>query len=191
MASVDLNSHLLKAHRNGRLTFHDLINEILPLRELPEFMWGSSQYQTAAQMYTFLYALRELFLDEAEHIRDDKMFEALKFNIVVGRERNYEDVVADLIEDGIFDQCISGATNFDELFIYLGKNGHDLWHVVNMIFQYTFPDNRINGVYPSNGNGPILNMICQSSNYTTGIKCYIMKLNGVIQTESSFYNFDT
>ena len=187
LREYEMNTHItdnfvLQAYHSGRLSLNQLKIELI--RDIPPFLWGSSQYQEAAQMYVLLYYLREQFTDRSGSISDADMFEDMHFRLNLGEVYSFARIMHNLQPYGI-----TGGNNLDEVVRQFKHRNFTLWETIRIIFECAFSNADIQGVQLSEGNGPLLNRIAQSENNLTGVKCFILRIRGLILYADTFSNF--
>ncbi|GFR88587.1 hypothetical protein ElyMa_002521700 [Elysia marginata] len=97
----------------------------------------------------------------------------------------------ELVEADSLRKC----TTLDQAFSLMSKRSWDLWtaaaHTAQLVFKTDFSHVESN-VGASPGVGPSINILIQSDNYTTALRCFLLHEVGYIaDPDTAYANFDT
>lgn len=171
--------------------------------------WGSCQYATALAMFRALQRLKRAGLDPTETMGWGKVSELTKDAIPVAEalDKIATAMVAEIHEraedDGdapddvelLTADSLRECATLDQAFDLMRQRSWDLWnaasHTGQLVFKTTFSDVEAN-VEASPGVGPSLNILVQSDNYTTALRCYLLlEVGYVADPDTAFADFDT
>jgi len=159
--------------------------------------WGSCQYSGALWFYDTFMAMREdLSLEDT--------LEVLSVEVDLLPKQKVDILKSDLLHDleleeddweGLDEDYITGlieqlrdATRVEEVFDVLRGWSWDLWSAAEyvgdkLVGNITAPD--------APGVGPVLNIVVQSENFRTGLRCAMLKELGYVEDDECFKDFDT
>ena len=163
-----------------------------------EFVWGSSQYDSAAATYM------NLCRQEKKYGRDKLLTE---YDIKVGPVVLFEGEVlrefkkplfAGLVEweadneniDWLRTKLEDVKTVTDALH-FLRDWSWDLWSGAPYMVPWVFPELNLDNVPDAPGSGPVLNVMAQGENTRVGIICYLLKSYNFVTDDEPFKEWDT
>lgn len=179
--------------------------------------WGSCQYATALAMLRALQCLKRAGLDPTETMGWGKASELTRDAIPVAealdkiatamtaeiheRAEEGEDAPDDFVNDFVNDvelftaDSLRECATLDQAFGLMRKRSWDLWnaasHTAQLVFKTSFSEVEAS-VEASPGVGPSLNILAQSDNYTTALRCYLLLEAGyVADPDTAYADFDT
>lgn len=152
---------------------------------LPDFIWGSYQYQFAAGMYFVLDGtLRNPFLSD-EFMRVIRIYETYTELPVLGTYTAWTEQMAAAMRQELLEshddedevelrEHIKGVTTIEELLICLRECCWDLWTAIECIMHQLYPDAEHDWI----------------DDYT-GLGCWLIKNHGYVKDDECFKDFDT
>lgn len=171
--------------------------------------WGCWQYATALAMFRALARLKRAGLDPTETMGWGKLADlggnAIPVAEALGKiaagmtaeicSRAEADGESpddlELAEAASLRKC----STLDQAFAFMRKRSWDLRiaaaHTAQLVFKTDFSHVESN-VGASSGKGPSLNILVQSDNYTTALRCFLLHVAGhVADPDTAYANFDT
>jgi len=171
------------------------------VEERRDSCWGSRQYQTAHGFYMLFNDIRrELSLKDTLNVLGIQFnfekhvdFKVAKQTIIdnieeeirdISREYNQDDYIHDWKQQQLYN--IKKANCADDLFYAYRDSASDLWTTAPIILNAFFHGFDLKNIHKSPGKGPIMNIIVQEENYTTGLYCALLVDHGHIIDDACF-----
>lgn len=181
------------AFRRGEKGLNDLVFDLSGVK-WGVCDWGSCQYATAQAMFDALRRLRGAGLDPLAVVgwgaSASVIPEALDLKVALRKiAASFEGLTPEER------QALENTASLDSAFEVMRGCRWDLWtaasHTSQLVFGTTFEDieARVNA---SPGRGASVNILCQSDNYTTALRCYALWSAGYVKMPvTAFGDFDT
>ena len=166
-------------------------------------VWGSCQYDTAADTY------HKLLRNAPESLRDVAYVGRVRpIEHIISRAQNY---VQEWKQDLLFDyeglgqkqkewasnrvrrteEEVNNISTIEDCFTLLRNQADDLWHAAPKVCDWVFTICKLNDIADrTDGVGPIGNIMSQAENDRTGTYCAFLSLYAGVD-ESAFMGFDT
>lgn len=175
---------LVSQYCGKRLTLHSFVYALSGV-EWGVCTWGSCQYATALAMFRALARLRRAGLDPTEVVGWGKTADLTKDAIPIAEA--LAKIAAGLTAE------IRECSTLDRAFGLMRERSWDLWtaasHTAQLVFKTDFAHIEGN-VDASPGIGKSLNILAQSDNYTTALRCFLLQEVGyVADPDTAFADF--
>ena len=166
-----------------------------------DLVWGSCQYDTAADTYY------NLLRNAPESLRDVAYVGRVRpIEHIISRAQNY---VQEWKQDLLFEyeghdqeewasnwvrrteKEVNNLSTIEDCFALLRNKACDLWHAAPRVCDWVFTHCKLNEIADrTDGVGPVMNMISQGENDRTGTYCALLTFHAGVD-ESAFMGFDT
>jgi len=157
-----------------------------------DLVWGSCQYDTAADTYHTLLRNAPESIEEYPY-SSRREFLAIRNNAVAYLTEYYDDPIwaddPEWVSRRL--EAMRNVSSIEEIFGVLRNSAWDLWKAAPMVCEWVFADLQMPEIADrTDGVGPHYNMIAQGENDRTGTYCALLTFNAGVD-ESAFMNFDT
>lgn len=155
------------------------------------FIWGSCQYQTAAESCL-------MFCELEEQLGRDKILEKLNLKFDLVKTFNVTNFQEDLFEN--FKECFAEiedykrlikVSNVTDALHFLRDQAWDLWGAAPYIAHMIFLGLDLDELPDAPGLSVEHDAIVDGLEYNTGVACWLLKSYGFVEDEEPFTGFDT
>lgn len=156
-----------------------------------DMVWGSCQYDTAADTYHKIMKAPESIEEYPYPSR--RGFLAIRNIAVVYLTEYYNDPIWADDPEGVSRrlEAMRNVSSIEEIFDVLRNSSWDLWNAAPKVCEWVFADLQMPEIADrTDGVGPIGNIMAQAENDRTGTYCAFLSLYAGVD-ETAFMGFDT